>query len=329
MGPGCRSTAASRNSHTENPMSDSIPNKFARSWELFRASLQVIRQNKTLLLFPLVASACSVVILLFFLAPALLYPSGHALSEGAHWEALSRQFGFILKDQQPVIHPNGYFYGYLALVYLASMFLATFFNTAFYSQILQALAGHPVSVEDGLRAAWARVHAILMWSLLAGTVGLIIKALEDRFGWIGRWAMKFVGVVWSVASIFAIPALVREGSTNPLALLRSSASTLRKTWGESLIGYAGITISSWIMLFCSIVFVVGTVALAVIVDSPVLIGMAVLTWLVGMIGFGYLTSVAGHVYRCALYVYAADGIVPAPYTTDLLNAAWKTKKIRT
>jgi hypothetical protein len=310
-------------------MFDSISNKFARSWELFRASLLIIRQNKTLLLFPLVAALCTVVILLFFLAPALLYPSGHGLGEAAHWDALGRQFGFNLAEPQPAIHPNGYFYGYLAVVYLASMFLATFFNTAFYSQILQALAGQPVSVGDGLRSAWSRVHAIVMWSLLAGTVGLIIKALEDRFGWIGRWAMKFVGVVWSVASIFAIPALVREGSTNPLALLRSSAATLRKTWGESLIGYAGITITSWIMLFCSIVFVVGTVALAVMVNSPVLIAWAILTWLVALIGFGYLASVAGHVYRCALYVYASDGVVPAPYTTELLNAAWKTKKSAT
>ncbi|MEJ1972084.1 MAG: hypothetical protein WDM96_06320 [Lacunisphaera sp.] len=32
-------------------MSDSIPGKFSRSWLLFRTSLQVIQQNKKLLLF--------------------------------------------------------------------------------------------------------------------------------------------------------------------------------------------------------------------------------------------------------------------------------------
>ncbi len=307
-------------------MSDSIPNKFTRSWQLFRASLEVIRQNKGLLLFPLVSSICTVVILLFFLAPALLYPSGHALREAAHWDALGRQFGFNFAGDHPQIIPNGYFYSYLAVMYLASMFLATFFNTAFYSQIMTALTGGPVSVGEGLRSAWSRVLSILMWSLLAGTVGLLIKAAEERLGWLGRLAMKFVGVVWSVASTFAIPVIVREGSTNPFSLLRSSASTLKKTWGESLIGYVGITIASWIMLGLFIFFGGCTIAIAIMTHSGPLMATTVLAWVAGMIFFAYLTSVAGHVYRCALYLYAADGVVPAPYTTELMNAAWKTKK---
>ena len=62
-------------------MPDPTPSKLSRSWLLFTTSLQVVRQNKRLLLFPVVTSVCSVVMLLFFVAPAVLYPSGHALQE--------------------------------------------------------------------------------------------------------------------------------------------------------------------------------------------------------------------------------------------------------
>jgi hypothetical protein len=39
-----------------------------------------------------------------------------------------------------------------------------------------------------------------------------------------------------------------------------------------------------------------------------------------------LLSMAGHVYRCALYVYASEGVVPGTFTPELLNAGWKVKK---
>jgi Family of unknown function (DUF6159) len=307
-------------------MPDPTPSKFARSWLLFTTSLQVVRQNKKLLLFPVVTSVCSVVMVLFFFAPALLYLRGHAPRDPAHWQSLGHQLGFDFAGGESALRPNAIFYGYLAVVYLVSMFLATFFNAAFYNEILKALAGEPVSIRSGLRFAWFRVRSILMWSLLAGTVGLIIKALEERLGWIGQWVMRLVGVVWSVASIFAIPVLIREGGTNPVTMLRQSAAVLRKTWGESLVGYVGITIGSWIILLGSLVFLAGAIMLSVALQSPLFAFLAVLAWLGAMFSLGYLVAVAGHVYRCALYVYASEGVVPAPYTPELMDAAWKIKK---
>lgn len=301
-------------------------NKFTRSWALFQASLQVIRQNPRLLLFPLVTALCSVVIAAFFFAPALLYPSGHSLLEAAHWEMLATRFGLQLDGAKPQLHPNTLFYGYAAFIYLVSMFIATFANVAFYHEILQALSGVPVSIRAGVKFAGSRLQSILVWSLFAGLVGLIIQALEERFGLIGRWVLKFVGVIWSVASVFAIPVIIREGTTNPLALLRNSASTLRKTWGESLIGYAGITVGSWIVVLGSLAFLALTVAGSLLLHVPGLILPAVLVWLLTVLAYGYLIGVAGHVYRCALYVYASEGVVPGPYTADMMDAAWKVKK---
>ena len=308
-------------------MSDPVPSKLSQSWLLFTTSIQVVRQNKKLLLFSLVTSVCYLVMMLFFFAPALLYPSGHSLSEIVHWERLGTQLGLDFDRGSLGIRPNAIFYGYAAVVYLVTMFLATFFNAALYNEILKALAGDPVSVRAGLAFAWSRVRSILIWSLFAGAVGLVIKALEKRFGWIGQWVMRFVGLVWSVASVFAIPVLIREGGTNPLAMLRRSAAVLRKTWGESLAGYVGITIGSWIILVGSLVFMVGIILAAAGLNSPLIAFVGVLLWFSALLILGYVASVAGHVYRCALYIYATEGVIPAPYNPALMDAAWKIKKV--
>ena len=307
-------------------MFDSILHKLSRSWLLFTTSFQVVRQNKKLLLFPIVTTVCSAVMLLFFVAPALLYPTGHSLQDAAHWQSLGHRLGLDFEGDRSEVQPNAIFYGYLAVLYLVSMFVATFCNAAFYNEILKALAGQPVSIRAGLAFAWSRVQAILMWSLLAGVVGLLIKQLEERFGWVGRLVMRFVGVVWSVASVFAIPVLVREGGNNPITMLRQSASILRKTWGESLAGYVGVTVGSWVILFGSVVYLACAIALAVMLHAPLIAFVLGGVWLIAMMVLGYLVAVTGHVYRCALYVYAAGGAVPAPYTPELMDAAWKIKK---
>lgn len=300
--------------------------KFARSWALFTSTLQVLRQHPKLLLFPMVTAICSVVIALFFFAPALLYPSGHALTSAAHWQSVATQIGIDWSTQKPQFHPTPLLYGYGAVVYLVSMFLATFANVAFYQQIMQALAGQSVSILAGVRFAASRWSSILIWSLFAGLVGLIIKSLEERFGLIGRLVMKFVGVVWSVASVFTIPVIIREGSNNPIVLLRNSATTLRKTWGESLIGYVGIAVGSWVILLGSLVLLGGSVLISVALHTPVVAIAVGVVWLIAMMIFGYVTSVASHVYRCALYVYASEGVIPEPYNAEMMNMAWKVKK---
>jgi len=305
-----------------------LGDKLNRSWRLFASSFQIIGRQPKLLLFPVVTFVCTVVIALFFIAPAALLPTGHALSQSEHWIAAAQRLVELDPADGTTRHASltGVGYAYVAVLYLTSMFCATFFNVAFYNEIIKALAGDEVSIRAGLRFACSRVRAILFWSLFAGVVGLIIKTLEERFGWVGRWVMRLVGMVWSVASVFVIPVIVREENANPFTLLRTSAATLKKTWGESLIGYVGITVGSWIVVLGSAIFLVGTGLLSVWLGHPWFIFVAACLWLVAMFVYGYLVGVASHIFRGALYVYASEGVVPAPFTAELMDAAWKVKK---
>jgi hypothetical protein len=302
-------------------------NKFERSWSLFRSSLQVIFRNKELLIFPIFISICSVVILLFFLAPAALWPTGHSPLSGDHWQALFHVF--FQKTNAAGGHQITYSpvaIAYVVFLYFVSMFTATFFNVAFYNEILAALSGQPVSLGRGLRFACSRWKAILMWALFAGLIGLLIKVIEQRFEIVGRIIARIVGIAWSIAAVFAIPVIVRDEETvNPFAVLKKSAITLTQTWGESLIGYIGIGAISSIVTIGSMVMLAAGLAVSLQLRNFWLLGCCVAIWLALMVVWGYLMNVASLVYKGALYLYAAEGTIAEPYEQEMLDSAWKHK----
>ncbi len=291
--------------------------KLKRSWQLFGNSLQVMKQNKKLLLFPIVALFFTLIVVAFFFAPVLW-----------QWSSIGQS---LVALDGPTTHHKGHIkaagYVLLAGIYLVSMFMATLFNVAFYSEIMKALAGETVSIRAGLAFAMSRIKSIFIWSLFAGVIGLIIESLEERFGWIGRLVLGAVGMLWSVASIFVIPVMIRDESTNPVQLLRHSANTLKKTWGESLIGYIGIELGSGLFLLGSLILLGAVTAISIMQEQYIYIILVGSVWLLATIALGYLVHIAGTIYRCALYIYASEGVVPGPYTVELMDTAWKVKKI--
>jgi hypothetical protein len=207
------------------------------------------------------------------------------------------------------------------------MFIATFFNVAFYQQIMTALSGEPVSISAGLRFAATKWQSILMWTLFAGLVGYTIKALEERFGLIGRLVMRLVGTAWSIACVFVIPVIITsERSMNPVNVLKESALTLKRTWGESLIGYAGVSLGSAIIVLASLVWLGGGIAISISLHLYWLIALIGVAWIIAMVLWVYVLSVASQIFRCALFVYATQGTLPPPYTDEMVALAWRTKK---
>jgi len=296
----------------------SYPDKLRTSWQLLRQSLRVLQQNPKLYLFPVVSTLCAGAIFLFFFAPILVVVAASfwgvaTTMPNVDWEQVAARYNVAM-----------YVYG--AVLYLTSMFVATFMNVAFYNEILRALAGEPVSIRHGLRFALSRVQAVLMWSLLAGTVGLLIRAIEERLGWIGKFVMAAIGTAWSVAAVFAIPVIIRRTDSNPLTVLRDSVGTLKRTWGESLVGFLGIRLGGLMVVLLSVGLLVPSVILAVAFNQFWIMAATIGLWLLATIAISFLVGMATHVYRCALYVYASEGVVPEPYTVEMMNAAWKVKK---
>lgn len=299
-----------------------LTEKFQTSWALMKSSLRVVRDHPRLALFPVVSAICTVLLAAFFLVPVVVLavqsPAGQTWLASHTWARDSAE--------QTWASLHWAFYSYGALIYFVSLFVATFFNVAYYHEIMRALAGQDVSVRHGLLFARGKLRSILLWSLLAGLVGVIIRAIEERLGWVGRLIMAFLGTAWSVAAVFAIPVIIRREESNPLTVLKDSALTLKRTWGESLAGYVGIRLAGLaVMLAAGGIIVVLALGSALTHAWWILIGGAVLV-ILAVLAASFFIILANHVYRCALYIYASEGVVPEPYTAEMMNTAWKVKK---
>jgi hypothetical protein len=304
-------------------------NRFERSWLLFKSSVTVINRNKELLIFPLFTAIATSVILLFFIVPAALWPTGQSYTSPEHWKTLWHMF--ITNTSSASDGQNASFspiaIGYGVFLYFVSMFFATFFNVAFYHEIMAALNGESVSLGRGLSFAASRWQAILMWTVFAGLIGLIIRAIEERFDVVGRIIAGLLGMAWSIASVFVIPVIVHDqDSVNPISVLKKSAGILRQTWGESLIGYIGMGTINSIVFIGSAMGLAGAAAISSQLHSFWILGIAVALWIVLMLVWSYLMNVANLVYKGALYLYAADGVIADPYSQELLDSAWRFKR---
>ena len=70
--------------------------------------------------------------------------------------------------------------------------------------------------------------------MVASSVGMILRMIEERVGIIGRIITALIGMAWTVTSFLVIPIMVVD-KRGPIEALKESAHLLRKTWGEQLI----------------------------------------------------------------------------------------------
>lgn len=288
-----------------------------RSWSIFKKSFALISSYKKLLLFPAISFFFILLLILLILAGGLLLV--YVFPE------ISQQS----QQEKPDLTVQIIVLVVYFLFYLLTMFVSTFSMTAFYHGIYCGLNGEPVALDRSFSFALSRWNAIFLWSLLASTVGIFLKFLENKSSFIGKFIIRIIGLMWAVAACFAIPVLViKTDLKSPIAVLKYSVGAIKKTWGEALIGFAGIRILSF---FAALIWILGTIGIAVLCTMA----KSFLCWLAGgflmailffgFFIFAYLIDVAHHVYTASLFRYAECGD-PGLFSQEELEAAFKHKK---
>src|SRR5437773_3238791 len=98
--------------------------------------------------------------------------------------------------------------------------------------------GNP-TVGDGLAIASSKLTSIAGYTLIAATVGMVLRAIQERVGFLGKIVVGILGAGWSIATYLVVPVLVTR-DIGPVEAVKESAMLLRRTWGENLIGQGGI-----------------------------------------------------------------------------------------
>lgn len=304
-------------------------NRLQTSVQIFHQSLAMLKQHRQLLLFPaLNLLAVAAVIFVFIIAITIGSTTDFIWADGFLEQLVGNEDGEGESQSFLIL-------ALLLPIYLAAMFVATFLNVALYHEILKAFRGGPVSVLGGLRYAVSRSGAVLTWSLMAGLVGAAIQSIGELLGKLGilsSLTSSVAGVAWSVASVFAIPVLIRDEQVyNPVRFLKSSASLIRKTWGEGLIGMVGISAIGLCIFLATIAAggAVFTASLASESDIATQLGAAFFVLCIAAGVFVLILQfLAKKIFVGGLYTYATEGVVPAPFDGDVFEQAWRVKRTR-
>jgi hypothetical protein len=204
----------------------------------------------------------------------------------------------------------------------AATAVATYFNVALVSCAARSFHGEDTGAAEGMRAANARLGSILLWALIASLVGLVIRSVEQRAGIVGSIVARLLGAGWAIATYFVIPVLAFE-QVGPADAVRRSVATVRRSWGESLIGNVGLGIATFLLALPLVG--VGLVGAAVVGASPAA-GVGLLVVAAGLgVALLVVSSAMGQIYKTAVYLYAETGEV-AGYSSELLEGAFRDKR---
>lgn len=267
-----------------------------RSIELTKASWRLLMKDKELMVLPLISGACILFACALFALPMFAL-SGGEFPEGDQDKALGWLIGLPL--------------------YVAVYTISIFFQAAVVAGATERMNGGDPTVSSALAAAWRRKGAILLWGVVAGTVGMILRSIQERSELIGRIVIGFVGAAWSLATFFVVPVIVLEGHSVK-GSFKTSLALFRQRWGEAAIGSGGIALFGFV-LFLPVILLCALLVSADLIVPAILIGVTA-----GVTLSALLSTLQG-IYVAALYRYAHTLETPTGMDPRLLEGAFRRR----
>ena len=276
--------------------------RISSSWELVKASWGVLLADKELAIFPIISFFASMIVVATFLLPMLFAGVFDAIFAGG-----AQVLGFVV--------------GFAFYIFL--YFVTFFFNSALVGAAMIRLEGGDPTVGDGLRIAFQHIGAIFGYAVIAATVGMILKAISERAGFIGQIVIGVIGFVWNVATFLVVPVLVME-KVGPVDGVKRSAELLKKTWGEQIVGNFSIGLIFGLLIFGVILASVAlVVATAVAGLTWLAVGLA-LAGLLALIILGLISSSLNGIFTAAVYQYATTG-ESKYFEPEMIKSTFKLK----
>ncbi len=187
--------------------------RISNGWKLAMSSFKILKANQQLILFPIL-SAISLVLVI-----------------GSFFTFLAAGSGWDLDNLREYSRTE--YYAVVFIFYVVNYFIVVFFNMALIHCTRLYLNGEEVTIKKGLQFSVSRLGVIFSWAMVAATVGLILKAIQENSGIIGKIVTGIIGVVWSVATFFVVPVIAYE-NVGPIDAVKRSTQMMKEKWGESL-----------------------------------------------------------------------------------------------
>ena len=264
--------------------------RIGRGWRVTKLGMHVVRADPELMVYMLFSGILSIIaaIVLLTTTGGLEYFIGG--EEGSEGGALVGTF----------------------LSYMAIAIITVFWNAAIIASAHERLtAGTNPSFSYGIKQAMKCLPQIVIWGLISGTVGLIIRAFQSMqdskkpgVAFVGAMIAFFIRYAWWITTFFVVPMIVLD-KIGIGESMSKSPELFGQTWGEDVVSTTGTGIIN--VLVCLLIVVIGLPLGALLGDE--------LGFLLVLVGIGVSVlffSACEAVNRASLYYFAKTGESP-PY----------------
>jgi len=284
--------------------------RLSRSWDLVVDSFSILWGDKQLLMFPVLSGISCVIVTLLLLAggAAIFLPQLGNLS------------AWIPRNDPQAMMRSPELMGALFALYMANYFVIIFFNVALVGVANSRLTGGNWTFDQGLQLAWKRKWVILQWAFIAATVGMALRALSERAGFIGRMVVGIIGIAWNLANYFVVPVLAFE-DLSPGAALYRSAELFKETWGEKVVGGFSLGIIFSLLMLPGALVWIGMINFA----GPKGLVAGGIIMAAYMLLLSVVSSAVQGIFNAALYRYACDQAAPPGFSKGLIESAWQAR----
>ncbi len=269
---------------------------------LAKTSWHVLQHDRELLYLPVLSFLTSVVAVVLLVVPALLTLETTQTATG--------------ETASPT--PLG-----IALIIMAMFALGiinVFFTGALVAGAHERMSGGDPTVRSAISRAFARLPGLVPWALLTVTVGLIIRILRERAGWVGKLLLSGIQMTFEVVAFLTIPAIVIDDQS-AIDGFKTSAGLLRSTFGENLtarvgFGFLGMLVTAPAFLFGGLFIRTGSAAFTII-------GIAIAAAWIALVTV--VLTALNAIFQTALYMYATTGSSPQGFENTELNNSFSRR----
>jgi hypothetical protein len=188
--------------------------RIENGWKITVNCFKILKANQKLIAFPIL-SGISVTLIIASFFTAIFAAAGW------HFENVD-------------VQNDAARYVLIFVFYVVNYFIVVFFNIALIHCTHLYFKGEEVIIKKGLQFSLSRIGSIFTWALFAGTVGFILKMIQQRSGIVGKIITGLVGIVWSIATFFVIPIIAYE-NVGPIDAIKRSTQLMKQKWGETLV----------------------------------------------------------------------------------------------
>ncbi len=249
--------------------------------ELAKASWEVLKADKELIALPVFSAIASVIVALSFLIPLGFLEGTEEVGTGE--------------------------YIVLGVVYLALAFVTIFFNTALVYAANERLSGGDPTLRSAIAGAMKHIPQIFVWALISATVSVILRAIQQRSGFLGRIVIGLVGLAWTLVTFLVIPVYVVE-EVGAVDSIKRSAELFKRTWGENVAAQVGFGLIGFLAMIPAFLIGAGAISIG---GSVAAVGVIIAVLIVAVVS-AVVAALSG-IFQTALYHYASAGTTPGDY----------------